>query len=76
MGLPIGTILTAAKKAAKVAGRASGVLGKDDRGAPVKGRKKRLVAAILAVLVAYGVLGPEQGNAVQELVLALMAFGK
>ena len=65
------TILKTAKSAVKAAGRLSGVIGTHDTGIPIKGRKKRLVAAVGALLVAWGYLDPEVSAALQELVLAL-----
>ena len=74
MGLPIRGILKAAKKATKVAAQVAGVVGTKVDGTPVTGRKKRLAASLVALVVAAGWLDADVAEALSEVVLNLLAF--
>lgn len=76
MGLPIVGMLKTAQKVAKVAARVSGVMGTQEDGTPVSGRKKRLAAAVAGVVVAFGWLAPEQADALLELVTVALDFAQ
>lgn len=58
----------------KTGARLVGVLGVSDTGEPVSKRKTRLIVSLFALLAALGWLSPDVAKALEDLVLAILAF--
>ena len=68
------SLLSKAAPIIKGAARIAGVLKYREDGLPVGGRKKRLAAALVALVVAAGWLNEDVAEALSGLILVLLEF--